>query len=131
MYSLLPLSLESPVNITVMAVWNALDPLRWTREVTEFNIYEQATESEGSCWAVHDDISMQVVYVSILGAVNIGIMFLALYQAYKARHIHLEFAESEYISKALSTSALVCLIGIPVMFLASNDYATSFFVLAR
>ena len=118
-------------NILVLSLWTALNPLEWTRDIASYNEFDQPTESIGSCWDQGDENSSNVIYLATLGGLNISILLLAMHQAYKARHIHLEFAESEYISKALSTSLLVCFVGIPVMFLVNNDNATSFFVLSR
>ena len=57
-------------------------------------------------------------------------MVFALYEAFKARRISLEFAESAYIAGAISSILLVCFIGIPVMIIASDDPRARFFVLA-
>ena len=124
-------TLPCSVNILLLSLWTAIAPLSWTREIDSYNEFNQATESHGTCWALDSNTGAQVAFLVAIGVVNVGILLMSLHQAYKARHIHLEFAESEYISKALSTSLLVCLVGIPVMILVTNDKSTSFFVLAR
>lgn len=55
---------------------------------------------------------------------------LAAIQAYQTRHIHLEFAESEYIALALAVSVIVCFVAIPVMVIVNDDPAAYFFALS-
>jgi len=61
--------------------------------------------------------------------VNIGVLGFAVRQAYVARAISTEFAESEYIGKALVVIMLVCIVSIPVVIIVNDDPRAYFFVM--
>lgn len=105
-------------NILVLAIWTALSPLVWVRE--DISLVESVGEcrSEGA-----------LPFVVVLAILDLGCLTFALYQAYHARKISLEFAESSYIAAAITCILLVCFIGIPVILLTNKPQAR-FFVLA-
>ncbi len=105
-------------NILVLAIWTALSPLVWVREDISL------VESVGQCSS-----DGALPYVVVLTVLDLGCMMFALYQAYQARKISLEFAESSYIAAALGFILLVCFIGIP-SFLLTNKPQAQFFVMA-
>jgi len=104
------------LNILVLALWTGLSPLMWGREDVSL------VESVGQC---QTDGSLP--YVVVLAVLDIGAMAFALYQAYHARKISLEFAESSYIATAIASILLVCFVGIPVILL-TNQPSARFFV---
>ena len=104
------------LNILVLALWTGLSPLTWGREDVSL------VESVGQC---QTDGSLP--YVVVLAVLDIGAMAFALYQAYHARKISLEFAESSYIATAIASILLVCFVGIPVILL-TNQPSARFFV---
>ena len=57
-------------------------------------------------------------------------MVFALYEAYQARKVSLQFAESSYIAVAIAAILLVSFIGIPVMVIARDQPRATFFVLS-
>lgn len=122
---LAPLIAFSTVNITILSVWTALAPLKWERCVVDVDEFNRVVESYGHCTSD----STILPYVISLLVINLGLLTFALYQAYVARDISTEFAESEYISKALASSLLVCFIGVPLMIIDVTP-AAHFFVLA-
>ena len=105
-------------NILVLAVWTGLSPLQWVREKVS------PVESIGQCSS-----EGALPYVVVLAVLDLGAMAFALYQAYHARKISLEFAESNYIATAIACILLVCFVGIPVILL-TNQPRARFFVLA-
>merc|ERR1711937_473082 len=60
--------------------------------------------------------------------IDIGALLYAIQQAYVARKISTEFAESEWIALAMSFIILVAFVGIPVMIIADDDAQASYFV---
>ena len=105
-------------NILVLAIWTGLSPLVWVREKVS------PVESIGQCSS-----DGALPYVVVLAVIDLGAMAFALYQAYHARKISLEFAESSYIATAIACILLVCFVGIPVILL-TNQARARFFVLA-
>ena len=106
------------LNILVLALWTGLSPLYWERE------FVSPVESVGQC---NTDGSLP--YVVVLAVLDLGAMVFALYQAYHARKISLEFAESSYIATAIASILLVCFVGIPVILL-TNQPSARFFVVS-
>eukprot|EP00970_Alexandrium_tamarense_P007498 scaffold1379_cov209-Alexandrium_tamarense.AAC.28 len=69
-------------------------------------------------------------FVILLVVLNLSVLSFAMYQAYHAPVISLEFAESEYIAKAIAACLLVCFVGIPIMIIVTKEPKAYFFVLA-
>jgi len=66
-------------------------------------------------------------YIITIVVVNIGMVFLALIQAWRARNLSTEFAESKYIGNALFICFLVALFAYPLRQMTStNANATTF-----
>ena len=59
---------------------------------------------------------------------NLGALCFCVQQAYQARRISLEYAESEYIFKSMMSILMFLLIGIPVLILAQDNREAYFFV---
>ena len=123
------------VNLVLLAAWTAIAPLEWKREVTLYDEYSRPTSSFGQCTAMSspfdDNDNPGMIFLICLALINVGVLGFALYQAYVARGISVEFAESEYILKALSAAMLVSLVGVPVMIIVTDEPAAFFFVLSR
>ena len=107
-------------------MWTSISPLIWEREVVAVDVFDRVIESHGSC---RSSDSSLLYFVISLAVVNISVLLLAVYQAYIARNISTEFAESEYIAKALSLILLVSFVAIPVMVIVTDDPKASFFAL--
>ena len=131
------------VNAILLTLWTAMSPLTWKREVTVLDEYARPISSFGQCsHSDHDDddaddfkdgdnFGLGVIFLICLAVVNVGVLAVALYQAYVARDISVEFAESEYILKALCCAMLVSLVGVPVMIIATEEPAAFFFIFSR
>lgn len=59
---------------------------------------------------------------------NFAILLLALWEAWQARHLSTEFAESQYIFLALVCMFLVACVGAPVLVIAYDNVDASLFV---
>lgn len=66
-------------------------------------------------------------YVS-LGVINFLLLCYALLTAWKTRYIATELSETEYIYRAMSTIAMVCFMGVPVIILASENSSAFYYV---
>eukprot|EP00986_Skeletonema_menzelii_P011228 scaffold5693_cov141-Skeletonema_menzelii.AAC.35 len=107
------------INIITLAVWTAIDPVISKTIVLETNRLGQATETENRCQSDHRGI-----FLAVLGITNIGALLVAFIEAYLARNIAVELSESAYIMKAIGIILLVCLMGIPVSIIASDNVST-------
>jgi len=121
-----PLFVSLAANTLILSVWSAISPLTWQREVVAVDVFDRVVESHGSCRS--SDSSLLYFVISLtLG--NISVLLLAVYQAYVARNISTEFAESEHIAKALSLTLLVSFVTIPVMVIVTDEPRAFFFAL--
>jgi hypothetical protein len=93
--------------------------------VTSVDAFNRAVTLNGFCTS-----EAFLPYLIILVVGNVGLLALALYQVYHARSLSTEFAESEYIFKALFIAVLVCFVGIPVMVIVEGEPKAYFFLLS-
>jgi hypothetical protein len=113
------------VNILVLSIWTGLSPLQWEREIQYGDEFGQPTESRGFCTS-----DRRVYYYSVLAVIDLGALVYALYEAYLARNLSTEFAESAYIARALMIIMAVSFLGIPIAIIASDDPRAKFFALS-
>ncbi len=138
-------------NITILICWTLIDPLVYKR----FEIDGASWSSYGRCVG---SSNVSNLFLSLLGVLNAVVLFLALFQAWKARNISDEFSETKIVGSAVSHRSRVCssffsclaqkltndfpwpqlygwlqllIVGVPVLFLISDDNTTArYFVLA-
>lgn len=120
-----PIFASLALNVLVLSLWTGLSPLYWSREVTAVDEFNRAVTTNGFCTS---EGFLPYVITLVIG--NVGLLALALYQVYNARSLSTEFAESEYIFKALFISVLVCFVGIPVMIIVEGEPKAYFFLLS-
>lgn len=61
----------------------------------------------------------QIPDILTLVAINVTILCISSYEAYKARHLSTEYVESQYSFRVLVSIVLVCFVGGPVLLLAN------------
>ena len=103
-----PMFLVLFANILVLALWTGLSPLQCETEVLAWDKFGRPTESRSFCAS-----EKSLGFLIALGVINLGPLFFAAYEAYVARNISTEYAETTYILKSLVLICLVCFIGIP------------------
>lgn len=109
----------------ILTCWTVLDPPNYVRVVSETDIFARTVETQGYC-SYEDGLP----WVSALAVVLLAVLVYALYEAYVARKISTEFAESEYIFLVLTVILVVSFLGIPVMILAKEETKPRYFVAA-
>lgn len=102
-----------------------LAPIDYVTTPESFDRFARPDEFFSRC-SFEDE---QLPYIIALAVLNGGCLLYAIFQAYEARNLSVEFSESLYIFQALMLILLVSLIGIPVMLLARDD-ANSYTFLA-
>lgn len=106
------------INVIVLACWTAIAPLVYDRFYYEgTDSWNREISSHGVCHSEGDAKGGFVPYVVIIGVVNLGVLILAVLQAYQARSIRTEFSESKYITIIMVSMLQASVIGIPVIFL--------------
>jgi len=113
------------LNVAVLSVWTVIDPLHRRTVVLTQDPFLRHVETYGVCRSEHDS-----VFLLILCLINLGSLLFALFQAYMARNISTDFQESNYIFLAMAFILLVFFIGFPVMIIAHDNVAASFFLKA-
>jgi hypothetical protein len=111
------------VTILVLVLWTVLEPPSWEREVSLVDQFGREVETKGSC-----SYEGGLPYFSVLAIVFFGVLAYACYEAYVARNVSTEFAESEYIALVLVAIVLVSFMGVPVMIIAKDEPKARFFV---
>jgi len=127
--SAMPLVVLLVVNITVLLCWTLIDPLVYKR----FEIDGASWNTYGRCVG---SSNVSNTFLIILSVLNLVMLFLALFQAWKARKISDEFSETKIVGGAVSRSnacSFYCfnqvLTGIflfaPALWLAAASYSWS------
>lgn len=112
-------------NLLVLSLMTALSPLQWEVEVLSLDAFGRPEETRGFC----DLSSGSLPYAVTLGVLNFGCLVFSLYQAYQARNISTEYAESEYIFKIQITLLLVGCLGFSLLLLTQDNSTAFYFVM--
>jgi hypothetical protein len=113
------------VTILVLVLWTVLEPPSWEREVSLVDQFGRDVETMGIC-----NYGNGLPYALVLAIVFFGVLAYACYEAYVARKVSTEFAESEYIALVLVAIVLVSFMGVPVMIIAQDEPRARVFVSA-
>ena len=119
------LGLVTVVGI-LMAVWTGLSPPEFQRKVSQIDLFGREVQTMAYCNYQEGSLP----YVSSLTVVLLGVLAYAINEAYVARNVSTEFAESEYIFLVLTIILLVSFLGIPVTIVAREKAKARFFVAA-
>lgn len=109
----------------ILTLWTSLDQPSWEREITQVDNFGRDVESRGYC-----SYGGGLPYLVVLGTILLGVLIYAVYEAYRARNLSTEFAESEYIGLVLGVILLVSFLGIPIIVIAEHEPRSRFFASA-
>lgn len=126
---LLPMVILLSLNVLVLTLWTALDPLSYIRQDNPgTDGWNRTISTFGACRSRN-----ALPYLLPLVFINLFCLGIANWQAYLARKIKSEFAESKYIGLAMAVFLQTMLIGLPVLFIVRNSpqsfYLTLCFIL--
>jgi 7 transmembrane sweet-taste receptor of 3 GCPR len=111
------------VNIGLLVLMTAINTPHYDIFLVQTDRFGQPIETYGTCvWG--DSIALLVP----LAVINIGIVVLALYEAWKARNLATEFAESRHIGQAVLGTLIVVCVGGPILIIARESPDASLFV---
>eukprot|EP00526_Cylindrotheca_closterium_P002556 CAMPEP_0113608044 /NCGR_PEP_ID=MMETSP0017_2-20120614/3709_1 /TAXON_ID=2856 /ORGANISM="Cylindrotheca closterium" /LENGTH=924 /DNA_ID=CAMNT_0000516691 /DNA_START=764 /DNA_END=3539 /DNA_ORIENTATION=+ /assembly_acc=CAM_ASM_000147 len=116
--------LQTIANL-ILICWYIFAKPTWIRETTKEDLFGREIETRASCsydGSIGFIISLCTLLLSVLG--------YTLKQAYAARNVSTEYAETEYIFLALAALLLVSFVGFPVLAIASDETRAQFYVSA-
>jgi hypothetical protein len=112
------------LNLIVLITWTFVAPLEWERNFNEAtDPFGRPVDSYGIC--ANEDA---LPFVVVLTVINLGILVLANWWAYKARNIETEYHESRYIAISMASVLQAWCMGIPILIMVWNNPQARFFV---
>lgn len=84
------------VNIILLTVWTIIDPRNYHIVYVDLDDFGRVVETKSSCSSEH-----QIIFMGVLGGINLGSLAFTLVQAYQARKISTEYSESNCIFVAM------------------------------
>jgi len=114
------------IILALNVVWIAVDPLKWERVVVRTDARGNVLESYGRCNSVE---GKALALLAPLAAILVLSLMYGIYLIYQSRRIPSEFGESRFIGFALVTAFEALILGIPILFIASDNPTASFIVL--
>ena len=111
---ILPLVLLLVANFIILCCWTIFDPIHFQRiPSSSTDLWNRVVASYGMCRMPEGRTALP--YMLVLGLFNGGALVFAMYQAYQARDIQTEFAESKYIAIVFASIGEAALVGFPVL----------------
>jgi hypothetical protein len=114
------------LNVLLLSLWTGLSPLVWDRSyVGTLDKYGRDLESVGMCVG---EVEGWAPYVGILLFINMAMVALASFQAYRARRISVEYSESKWVAIILLAILQSFAIGLPLIALSNGNPTSNFVV---
>lgn len=115
---MIPMIILICCHVVILCTWSIISPLSWERKFDDVreDQYGRVVESQGRC---QSDLFWE--FCIPLLVLDLGSLIYAIHQAYVSRKISTEFAESEWIARAMSFIMLVSFVGLPILILAKDD----------
>jgi hypothetical protein len=126
---LLPFAILMVLNMTILITWTIVSPLQWERVIVEEDMFGQPVESRGTCYnAMNNRESGEMIFLSLLGAVNVVALLFSNYQSYRARSLPSELNETFYLAMTNLIILEGFVLGAPILFVVGVD-PTSFMLI--
>ena len=124
---LYPFAILLVLNFTLLAIWTAVDPLRWVRgDKASYDTYGRVTKTVGSC-ACESQTNQTIFYVFFF-LLNASALVIANWQSYQGRNYETEFNESANIAFSMLLLTEAAVLGLPVLFLVKEEPGAFFLV---
>jgi len=118
-----PMAFLLSLNIIILSVWTAIDPLKSNIEIARTDEFDRTLESYAVCQSDYGHI-----FLPILLSINLGCLLVTVIQACRARHISTELSESKYILRALWIILYVSFLAVPIIIIARDKAEAFYFV---
>lgn len=117
-------------NIIVLLCWTLIAPLEYERRPSPGtdNWNRVSRSYYGACYGADDVKGGAIPYVVSLTVINFSVIVIANIQAYRARKIQMEYAESKYIALIMMSMLQGWLMGLPILALVRDDPRASYVV---
>ena len=77
-----PMAVLLMLNVIVLTVWTVIDPLQRNTIVVSVDRFDRDLETYGVCGSDHG-----LIFLAVLGVINLESLIVAIVQAYQARNI--------------------------------------------
>lgn len=112
------------LNNIILICWTVLDPLTYKRDFElGTDLWNRDFASNGFCRSENE-----IAWLIPLGLINLGLMIITCYQAWEARDIQSEFAESKWIGLAVFSMSQGFLTGIPIVIAVAKTQPETFYL---
>ncbi|KAL3940010.1 MAG: hypothetical protein SGBAC_005362 [Bacillariaceae sp.] len=120
-----PIIILQTISNLILILWYVFAKPQWIRSTTREDQFGREIETTAFC-----NYAGATGFAISLGALLLLVLGYTLQQAYAARNVSTEFAETEYIFLALAALLLVSFVGFPVLVIATDDTRARFYVSA-
>jgi hypothetical protein len=116
------------LNGVILALWTALDPLKWVRQEVSNNgsFTSDGIQTYGAC---RGDGYESLGYAAALFFLDLTLCFVGAYQAFKCRFLVLEYNEIQWLPLSLFPFFESWIIGGPILIFVGEDPTTAFLLL--
>lgn len=121
---MVPMAVLLLLNVIILIVWTVIDPLRVDTFITLYDFFQRPRKAYCMCTSDHASI-----FVSALSIINLGSLAFSAFQAWQARNLSTDMAESSYIFRVMAIFLYVSFLGIPIMFLVMDNADAFYFAL--
>jgi ABC-type sugar transport system substrate-binding protein len=127
---ILPLACLLTANILVLTIWTILSPMKYVRQPHDgSDAWNRIISTYGVCKSTSGRNGESLPYVILLLIINLSVVVTANVQAYQARSVKTEFAESQYIAITVGFIMQALVIGTPVFALVRDQPPVLFTVM--
>ena len=117
-------------NVLTLSLMTALVPLEYVRKVNPgTDAWNRVISTYGQCQSTTDRWGGAVPYVIVLALINLGVLVVAIVQAYEARSIQSEFSESHYIAVTMICILQTIVVAGPVLALVHDQPQAEYVVM--
>ena len=122
---MVPFVLLVLANVIILTCWTVIAPLQYERNAHPgTDEWNRIISTYGACRS--DSV---VPFLVPLAFINVGLLMVANWQAYEARSIQSEFAESQYIAIVMASMLQAFLSGVPILFLIKDEPQAHYLVM--
>ncbi|CAB9512670.1 acid type B receptor subunit 2 [Seminavis robusta] len=111
------------IDVSILVVWSAVDPLRWNRQVISEDQFGNALESVGSCGSEH-----WAIFAGIIAVFHLLLMSGACYMCFVSRKIPDRVSNGKFVGIAMVSNFQILLCAAPILLVLGSDPVANFVV---
>jgi len=117
------------IDIAVLSARQAVVGLGYSTQVLAWDKYERPLIITGGCFLTSHTSDEEWIFITLLSTINFAALVLSTVESYRARNLPSRFNESFYIAVSNLILLESFVIGLPTLFVTSND--PTMFILIR